>query len=61
MAKVLRGICPEEKYKRFADDISGFEDAYRELVAVANPHIADQTYVFENLLYLFDNLGLTKV
>jgi len=46
--------------ERFADDISGFEDAYEELTAAASPHISNKPYRFDNLLYLFDNLGLTK-
>lgn len=46
--------------KRFADDISTFEDAYKELIAIANPHVTDKSHVSVDLLYLFDNLGLIK-
>lgn len=44
--------------KRFADDIRGFEDAYKKLVVVATPYIANKAYRFDNLVSLFDNLGL---
>jgi hypothetical protein len=46
--------------KRFANDISGFEDAYKELMVVATPNIANKAYRFDNLVYLFDSLGLTN-
>lgn len=45
--------------KRFADDILGVESAQRELIAVATRHV-NKSYHFDNLLHLFDNLGLTK-
>ena len=45
---------------RFADDISGFEDAYRELIAVSTPYMPDQSFKIDHILYLFDSLGLTK-
>jgi len=46
--------------KRFGDHILRFENAYKELVAIANAHTTRMSYSFDNLLYLFDDLGLTE-
>ncbi|KAL5313796.1 hypothetical protein ACEPPN_018219 [Leptodophora sp. 'Broadleaf-Isolate-01'] len=46
--------------KRFANDALGFEDAYKKLMLVATPNIANKAYRFDNLVYLYDSLGLTN-
>ncbi len=46
--------------KRFANDIVEFEDAYKKLMVVATPNITNKAYRFDNLVYLFDSLGLTN-
>ncbi|OAQ61598.1 hypothetical protein VFPPC_14598 [Pochonia chlamydosporia 170] len=45
---------------RTSSNISAFEDAYQELIAAAAPHTASESYVPDDLLGLFDNLGLIK-
>lgn len=46
--------------KRSANDVLGFENAYRELMVVATLNIANKAYRFDNLVYLFDSLRLTN-
>ncbi|KAI0006611.1 hypothetical protein F4779DRAFT_595885 [Xylariaceae sp. FL0662B] len=45
--------------KRFAADVAAFDGAHEELTAVAVLHTAEKNYGFDNILQLFDSLGLT--
>ncbi|KAK9438611.1 hypothetical protein VB005_06758 [Metarhizium brunneum] len=45
---------------RVYSDISAFEDAHKELITAATQHTSDGTHVPDDLLRLFDGLGLIK-
>lgn len=46
--------------KRIEGDGMTFDDVNRELSALAKPHLINKCRPYDNLLDLFDNLGLTK-
>lgn len=47
--------------RRIEDNVAKFDDANRELRAIAKPHLNSNCRHYDNLLELFDNLGLTKL